>query len=83
MGYLFILYVYQMGYETCVYFYTIDLLMGEIPRLSDSIEGYGPNGKDYIAHVDIPIEVETAFMELKKEYAGMVREANPLYASTK
>lgn len=61
----------------------ITLLMGEIPRLSDSIEGYGPNGKGYIAHVDIPIEVETAFMELKKEYAGMVREANPLYASTK
>lgn len=61
----------------------ITLLMGEIPRLSDSIEGYGPNGKSFIAHVDIPIEVETAFMELKKEYAGMVREANPLYGSIK
>lgn len=61
----------------------ITLLMGEIPRLSDSIEGYGPNGKGFIAHVDIPGEVETAFSELKKEYAGMVREANPLYASEK
>lgn len=61
----------------------ITLLMGEIPRLSDSIEGYGPKGKDFIAHVDIPIEVETAFSELKKEYVGMVREANPLYASAK
>lgn len=61
----------------------ITLLMGEILRLSDNADGYGPNGKDYIAHVDIPIEVETAFMELKTEYAGMVREANPLYASTK
>lgn len=61
----------------------ITLLMGEIPRLSDNIEGYGPNGKGYIAHTDIPIEVEKAFAELKKEYAGMVREANPLYASTK
>lgn len=60
----------------------ITLLMGEIPRLSDNTEGYGPNGKGYIAHVDITIEVETAFMELKKVYAGMVREANPLYAST-
>jgi len=28
-------------------------------------------------------EVEKAFAELKKEYAGMVREANPLYASQK
>lgn len=61
----------------------ITLLMGEIPRLSDNIEGYGPNGKGYIAHTDIPIEVEKAFAELKKEYAGMVREANPLYASIK
>lgn len=59
----------------------ITLLMGEIPRLSDSLQGYGPNGKGYIAHVDIPIEVEKAFAELKKEYAGMIREANPLYAS--
>lgn len=61
----------------------ITLLMGEIPRLSDNIEGYGPNGKDYISHTDIPIEVEKAFAELKNEYAGMVREANPLYASAK
>lgn len=61
----------------------ITLLMGEIPRLSDSIEGYGPNGKGFIAHVDIPLEVETAFLELKEEYAGMVREANPLYASAR
>lgn len=59
----------------------ITLLMGEIPRLTDSTEGYGPNGKDYISHVDIPIEVKKAFAELKKEYAGMVRKANPLYAS--
>lgn len=55
--------------------------MGEIPRLTDNIEGYGPKGKDYIAHVDIPIEVEKAFAELKREYAGMIREANPLYMS--
>ena len=61
----------------------ITLLMGEIPRLSDNIEGYGPHGKGYIAHVDIPTEVQTAFEELKREYAGMVREANPLYASAK
>lgn len=45
--------------------------------------GYGPNRKGYIAHVDIPIEVETAFVELKRAYGGMVREANPLYASTR
>ena len=58
----------------------ISLLMGEIPRLSDNENGYGPSGKDFIAHVDIPEGVEIAFHELCKEYAGAVREANPLYA---
>lgn len=59
----------------------ISLLMGEIPRLSDDENGYGPKGKDFIAHVDIPEDVRRAFKELCGEYAGSVREANPLYAS--
>lgn len=58
----------------------ITLLMGEIPRLSDNSEGYGPNGKGYIAHVHIDDEVIKAFEELKSEYKGMVRVANPLYS---
>ncbi len=61
----------------------ITLLMGEIPRLSDDADGYGPKGKGYIAHVDIPKEVKAAFEELKKEYADKIREANPLYGSAK
>lgn len=61
----------------------INLLMGEIPRLSDNESGYGPKGKDFIAHVDIPLEVKSAFEELCSEYNGMIREANPLYASDK
>lgn len=49
----------------------ITLLMGEIPRLSDSTEGYGPNGKGYIAHVDIPIEVDQPFFSaLEKSISG-------------
>lgn len=59
----------------------ISLLMGEIPRLSDDENGYGPNGKGFIAHVDIPSEVRNAFDELCKGYSGQIREANPLYAS--
>lgn len=59
----------------------LTLLMGELPRLSDDAEGYGPNGKGYIAHVDIPEEVRAAFEALKVDYGSMVREANPLYAS--
>jgi uncharacterized SAM-binding protein YcdF (DUF218 family) len=59
----------------------ISLLMGEIPRLLDDSNGYGPNGKNYIAHVEIPVNVLKAFEELKVEYADLVRVANPLYAS--
>lgn len=59
----------------------INLLMGEIPRLKDNKDGYGPKGKDFIIHVDIPKEVLTAFEELKKEYGENIRKANPLYSS--
>jgi len=61
----------------------ITLLMGEIPRLSDNADGYGPKGKGFIAHVDILNEVEKAFEGLKKEYADKVRAADPLYASAR
>ena len=59
----------------------ISLLMGEIPRLRDNKDGYGPLGKDYIAHVDLPAAVEEAFARLRKEYGGSVRQANPAYKS--
>lgn len=59
----------------------VNLLMGEIPRLSDDTNGYGPNGKNYIAHVDIPEKVKVAFEELKMVFGNATREANPLYAT--
>lgn len=55
-----------------------ELLMGEIPRLTDDEKGYGPRGKGFISHVDIPPEVSLAFNELCKSYR--VRQADPLYA---
>lgn len=57
------------------------LLMGEIPRLSDDENGYGPKGKGFIAHVDIPQNVMDAFEFLKAEYRDGVRKANAIYAS--
>lgn len=57
------------------------LLLGEIPRLTDDANGYGPKGKDFIAHVDIPQDVRTSFEALRREGVGEVRDANPLYAS--
>lgn len=59
----------------------IELLLGEIPRLSDNEDGYGPMGKNYIAHVDIPEEVKEAFQALKESSGIHVRKADPLYAS--
>ena len=58
----------------------INLLMGEIPRLTDNAEGYGPNGKKFICHVDIPENVREAFELLKTVYGEETRAANPLYA---
>ena len=40
------------------------LLLGEIRRLTDGPDGYGPKGKDFLVHVDIPGEVRRAFDEL-------------------
>lgn len=59
----------------------VNLLMGEIPRLRDDENGYGPKGKDFIAHVDIPGTVLDAFEQLKTVYGDITREANPMYAS--
>lgn len=40
----------------------IELLMGEIPRLQDNKNGYGPKKKGYLVHVDIPNNVYNAFL---------------------
>lgn len=52
----------------------ITLLLGEIPRLNDTSKGYGPNGKNYIVHVDIPSGVLEAFENLKFYYGNYVRK---------
>lgn len=59
----------------------ITLLMGEIPRLTDDENGYGPRGKQFIAHVDIPVAARDAFELLQKRFANSVREANPAFRS--
>ncbi len=55
----------------------VELLLGEIPRLSP--DGYGPQGKGFIAHVDIPADVLAAYETLRQHYT--VRIADPRYAS--
>lgn len=42
----------------------LSLLLGEIPRLRDDANGYGPNGRDYLVHVDFPQHIEDAWQVL-------------------
>ncbi|MEA1883952.1 MAG: hypothetical protein U9N62_05455 [Thermotogota bacterium] len=44
----------------------LSLVLGEIPRLRDDANGYGPKGKGFIAHVEIPVEIEAAFEKITK-----------------
>jgi uncharacterized SAM-binding protein YcdF (DUF218 family) len=50
-----------------------DLIMGEIPRLRDDAEGYGPRGKGFISHVDVPQPVETAWQNLRSSLGQLDR----------
>ncbi|MGX8687134.1 MAG: YdcF family protein [bacterium] len=59
----------------------IGLLLGEIERLRDTKSGYGPEGKGFIAHVDIPDRVLAAFEHLKAAFPDLVRKADPRYGS--
>lgn len=59
----------------------LSLLLGEIPRLTDDAQGYGPLGKGYIAHVDIPAGVSAAHAQLCRIFPGLVRQADPRFAS--
>ncbi|KAJ8109305.1 hypothetical protein OPT61_g7553 [Boeremia exigua] len=42
----------------------LELVMGEIPRMRDDRNGYGPQGKSLIPHVNIPAKVEQAYNQL-------------------
>jgi hypothetical protein len=49
----------------------LSLLLGEIPRLRD--DGYGPAGKNFINHVDIPASAEAAWDRLSQRYPDLLR----------
>jgi uncharacterized SAM-binding protein YcdF (DUF218 family) len=51
------------------------LVLGEIPRLRDDENGYGPRGRNFIDHVEIPAEVLIAHAELVTEFPRLVRTA--------
>lgn len=52
----------------------VTLLMGEISRLTDDANGYGPQGSGFLAHVDIPGDVLEAFQRLLLAFPHGVRK---------
>ncbi len=59
----------------------VSLLMGEIPRLTDDQNGYGPRGKGYIAPVHIPKTVKNAFNRLAEVFPDLARTADARFAT--
>ena len=51
----------------------LSLLLGELPRLQDDANGYGPRGRGFIAHVDIPEAVQEAWHTLQQD--ALLRDA--------
>jgi hypothetical protein len=51
----------------------VALVMGEVPRLRDDAQGYGPRGRDFVAHVDVPVQVEAAHAALLAAHPEWLR----------
>lgn len=47
--------------------YFISLILGEIRRLHDSKDGYGPKGKGFIPHVELPERILEEYYYLKEK----------------
>jgi hypothetical protein len=45
-----------------------ELLVGEVARLRDDESGYGPRGKGFIGHVDVPEEVVKAAERVREGF---------------
>ena len=58
----------------------LQLLMGEVARLTDDAQGYGPNGRDFVVHVEVPSEVTDACERLKTLLGGEGRPPDERYA---
>ncbi|MEA1064970.1 YdcF family protein [Erwinia sp. HR93] len=51
----------------------LSLVLGEIPRLRDDASGYGPSGRDFIEHVEIPEAIEQAWITVRDDPQVMSR----------
>jgi uncharacterized SAM-binding protein YcdF (DUF218 family) len=48
----------------------LGLAMGEMERLHDDENGYGPRGRDYFDHFDVPGEVWGSYLQLRESWLG-------------
>ncbi|MFC4770402.1 YdcF family protein [Enterococcus hermanniensis] len=53
--------------------YFLSLTLGEIRRLQDNEQGYGPKGTAYIPHVDLPDDVLLSYQHCQKYLTGNSR----------
>ena len=49
------------------------LVCGEVPRLRDDADGYGPRGRGFHAHVEVPSQVEDAHARLVARHPDWLR----------
>lgn len=61
----------------------LEHLASEVRRLTDDKQGYGPRGRDFLVHVDVPGEVHAAARLLEKVLGGPVEYGNAAYARPK
>jgi uncharacterized SAM-binding protein YcdF (DUF218 family) len=54
----------------------VALVMGEVPRLRDDADGYGPRGRGFQAHVEVPSEVEAAYAARSAAHPAWDRPAD-------
>lgn len=52
----------------------VGLVLGEVPRLRDDAEGYGPRGRGYLPSVPIPAEVEAAWQRAHAHFSGSLAQ---------
>lgn len=59
----------------------LGLLVAEVQRLTDDEDGYGPRGRDFLVHVDVPSEVTAAAADLRRLWGGRAVFGGERYAA--
>ncbi|OUJ00083.1 hypothetical protein HK15_10220 [Acetobacter orientalis] len=49
----------------------VSLLLGEMARLRDTEAGYGPRGKGFIPHIEIPPRIEACYQSVLAQIGGL------------